>query len=40
MHSKNLVHRDVKIDNMFVVEEGLKPKLSDFTISRQLTSDV
>ena len=33
MHSKNLIHRDIKIDNMFVTEKDLKPKISDFSIA-------
>ena len=37
MHGKNLVHRDVKLDNMLLVDDlkykKLVCKLTDFTIS-------
>jgi len=36
MHEKDLVHRDIKIDNMLVVKKGLRPKISDFSITKQL----
>lgn len=42
MHSINLVHRDLKVDNILVVEESdgeLKAKLTDFTITKKLVKD-
>ena len=33
MHSKNIVHRDLKVDNILVVEKDLVAKLTDFTIT-------
>ena len=36
MHGKNLVHRDLKPDNIMVVEKDCVAKLADFTISAKL----
>ena len=39
MHGKNLVHRDLKVDNVLVVEKDLIAKLTDFTITAELTPE-
>lgn len=36
LHSKFIVHRDIKLDNIFFTKNGNKAKLGDFTISSQL----
>jgi serine/threonine-protein kinase Chk2 len=44
MHDKNLVHRDLKVDNILVMDKDLKgniliAKLTDFTITERLTPE-
>ena len=38
MHDNNLVHRDLKVDNILVIVEDFIAKLTDFTICKKLTS--
>ena len=37
MHSKNILHRDIKTQNIFITKDGIL-KLGDFGISRELES--
>ena len=39
MHNKGLVHRDLKVNNILVVEKDFVSKITDFTITKQLTPD-
>jgi serine/threonine protein kinase len=36
LHDKNIVHRDIKPDNIFFSKEGNRAKIGDFTVSQQL----
>ena len=36
LHQKNIVHRDIKPDNIFFSKIGNKAKIGDFTVSQQL----
>ena len=36
LHEKNIVHRDIKPDNIFFSKEGNRAKIGDFTVSQQL----
>ena len=38
MHNKNILHRDIKTQNIFIDEKGVH-KLGDFGISRELKQD-
>lgn len=37
IHSKNILHRDIKTQNIFITKEGIL-KIGDFGISRQLSN--
>lgn len=36
LHDKNIVHRDIKPDNIFFSKDGNRAKIGDFTVSQQL----
>ena len=40
IHSKNVLHRDIKLDNI-LLDENVKPKICDFGVSRfMITGDI
>ena len=39
VHSRNVIHRDIKPDNILLPEGGQKPVLIDFGVAKQLTGE-